>query len=387
VINRRFEDIEKSDIDGLVERQVVEHRTLDYKEALPRDIREFLADVTSFANAGGGDIVFGIEDQRDDQGRATGIPGRIVGLESINTDAEILTLQNTCRDSISPRINGLRFKHVVGFDGGPIIVLRVARSYNSPHMVNQTWRFFTRDSSGKHPMDVTELRSSFVASEALPERIARFRNERLARIVADEVPAGIETASRLVLHIVPASSFAVAASRDLRAVEPQDVPVFGGSYNWRLNFDGLLVFNQPRYYTQLHRNGLIEAVDGAALGYANAMGQHFVDTGWFEARLQQALSKYRDLSRKLELDPAYIVLVALLGVKGFRLGGMGSQLGLDSYAIDREDLIFPDVVVEDADASEEEILAPLFNMLWQAAGVRASYRQDDAGRWRAPESG
>lgn len=42
---------------------------LDYKRDLPGDKdaekKEFLADVTSFANAGGGDIVFGIVEDAD----------------------------------------------------------------------------------------------------------------------------------------------------------------------------------------------------------------------------------------------------------------------------------------------------------------------------------
>lgn len=46
--------------------RVPESRTLEYKRDLPdpkdRDSkREFLGDVTSFANAQGGDIVYGIE--------------------------------------------------------------------------------------------------------------------------------------------------------------------------------------------------------------------------------------------------------------------------------------------------------------------------------------
>lgn len=64
MIAKRLSEIEKSDLDALVTNGVSEGKTLDYKLSLPGpsddDKKEFLADVSSFANAGGGDIVFGI---------------------------------------------------------------------------------------------------------------------------------------------------------------------------------------------------------------------------------------------------------------------------------------------------------------------------------------
>ena len=69
MIPKRFDEITKADIDALVANGVAEGRTLDYKRTLPGgkddEKREFLADVSSFANAAGGDIIFGVE---EDQG-------------------------------------------------------------------------------------------------------------------------------------------------------------------------------------------------------------------------------------------------------------------------------------------------------------------------------
>ena len=58
MIPQRLDDLQKSHIDSLVELKTAERRTLDYKEFLPgpsdEDKREFLYDVSSFANAAGG---------------------------------------------------------------------------------------------------------------------------------------------------------------------------------------------------------------------------------------------------------------------------------------------------------------------------------------------
>ena len=70
--------IAKEDIESLVNAKVGEKRTLDYKQHWPDNSsegkREFLYDVSSFANALGGDLVFGIEDEREAGGKATGLP-------------------------------------------------------------------------------------------------------------------------------------------------------------------------------------------------------------------------------------------------------------------------------------------------------------------------
>jgi predicted HTH transcriptional regulator len=65
--------ISKEDIESLVSAKVSESHTLDYQQQLPDNDtekkREFLYDVSSFANAAGGDMVFGIIDERDGSGK------------------------------------------------------------------------------------------------------------------------------------------------------------------------------------------------------------------------------------------------------------------------------------------------------------------------------
>ena len=78
MINKPFDLIEKADVDALVADEVREGRTVDYKETVPGSAdgekTEFLADVSSFANASGGYIIYGIREKRDGDGKPTGIP-------------------------------------------------------------------------------------------------------------------------------------------------------------------------------------------------------------------------------------------------------------------------------------------------------------------------
>ena len=171
--NKPLESIEKSGLQSLVENQVPEGKTIEYKQALPgnsdSDKREFLADVSSFANAAGGDLIYGVKEK-------SGIPVKVSGLQSIDSDAEILRLQNMIRDGIEPRIPGVSIRSVPLEKSGSAIVIRVPRSWASPHMVTFKGlsRFYSRTSAGKYPLDVHELRAAFALSETTAERIRNF---------------------------------------------------------------------------------------------------------------------------------------------------------------------------------------------------------------------
>lgn len=192
MINKPFEQIEKSDISALISNEVRENRMLDYKEKLPgssdSDKTELLADVSSFANTAGGYILYGLREKRDGESKPTGIPENADGLQSINSGSEILRLESSIRTGIDPRVPGVRTKAIEGFPKGPVLVMWIPKSWSSPHMViyKNHSRFYSRSSNGKYPLDVAEIRSAITLSESLPDRIRRLRDDHIAKIVAGE---------------------------------------------------------------------------------------------------------------------------------------------------------------------------------------------------------
>ncbi|MGH7485201.1 MAG: AlbA family DNA-binding domain-containing protein, partial [bacterium] len=99
----------EADLLSLIAARVMEDRTVEYKEALPggtdSDKREFLADVSSFANSSGGNLYFGIRELE-------GIPVELVGLDLQDADATIQRIENLIRDGIEPRLPPLRIEKV-----------------------------------------------------------------------------------------------------------------------------------------------------------------------------------------------------------------------------------------------------------------------------------
>lgn len=388
MILKPFDNITKDDIDALVADDVREGRTLDYKEKLPgnadKDKKEFLADVSSFANAGGGDMIFGVVEKRDLEGKATGLPQAAPGLAGVNADAEIRRLDNMVRDGIKPRIPGIQIRVVEGFADGPVLVMRTPRSFAAPHMVTfqDHSRFYSRNSGGKYPLDVGEIRTAFAYSETLPERVRRFREERLGRIVAGETPAGAKDSPKVVLHLLPLRSLDPGSQIDLAAVaaHPERLsPMYSSGWDRRYNFDGFLCHNTRdklcHSYVQVFRSGAVEAVDARIL--VNRDGDKLFPAPAVARQLMQAVQNYLAALSAVEVDPPVFVMVSLLGVNGYYITGAYEDT---EEAFDRDALLLPDVLVEELPVDPARLLRPVFDAIWQASGWSRCHHYDD-GNW------
>ncbi|MBI4024011.1 MAG: ATP-binding protein [Verrucomicrobia bacterium] len=395
MINKNFDQIEKADIEALVAHAVGESRMLDYKESLPggvdADKREFLADVSSFANASGGDLIFGIREQRDAANKPTSVPEAVCGLPGVNVDAEKLRLENILRDGLDPRAPGIQIRAINGFEGGPVMLFRIPKSWASPHMVKFSSRFYSRNNAGKYPLDVREIRAAFFLSQDLPERIRRFRDDRLAKIVANETPLPLREKPKVVLQVLPITSFEPAAVVDVKTIRDPLVrlkPIPDCGCDGRFNFDGFITFFQHREspcavaYTQLFRNGAIEAVDTFLLepGFDDKKQIPSVD---FERYLISIIQHYLETERQLELHPPIFVVLTLLGVHGYRMAVAPGRESRIRHPIDRDSLLLPEVIIEDFGVKVATVLRPVFDALWQAAGHRGSPNYDENDNWKA----
>ena len=84
--------------------------------------------MSSLANAGAGDLLFGISENPN------GEPDKISPLPSQQLDAQIKRLDTLIITGIHPRIPGIQTNRVTG-TGGSAVVLRISRSWVEPQRV------------------------------------------------------------------------------------------------------------------------------------------------------------------------------------------------------------------------------------------------------------
>lgn len=389
--HNRIEDVEEDDLRGLVSAGVPEGRLIEYKLKLPggadNDKKEFLADVSSFANASGGDIVYGM---REEQGAAA----ELVGLTNANMDGERLRLEEIVRNGITPRIPGILIKVVTLDASTAALVIRIRRSFAQPHMVTfkGTSRFYSRNSAGKYQLDVAELRTAFQLSGSFAERARNFRAERLSNVVASETPVKLQDPPVAVLHLVPASAFDPGTRIDISSLAGQADRLrpmidYGGFSVPRHNFDGLFSHASSEglasSYGQLFRSGAVEAVL-ADVKNTERENKKMLPLGWLEKHLIDVLPVYLRAQRDVGVEPPVFLMLSLLGVSGYYISTDGSYRlrRYDQSPIDRDALLVPEIALENFEQDASQMLRSAFDAVWNAAGWLRSMSYDDAGIWR-----
>jgi hypothetical protein len=389
VIAKAFQDITKDDIEALVRDQVTEGRSLEYKAALPGNSdgekKEFLADVSSFANAGGGDILYGV-------GEAAGAPTAATGVALADPDAEIRRLENILRDGLDPRVPSVQIKEITGFATGSVLLVRIPKSWTAPHMIKfqNSSRFFTRNNAGKYQMDVVELRSAFLLSESVGERVRRFRDERLSRIISNETPVRLPSGAKMVLHLVPLTS-ATLEIRDAavgRVRLTDKLPPLGASgYSSRYNLDGFLTHSGSRKsandadgYCQLFRTGAVESVYAALVKPSN--NRRFIPSVAYERYVINAASSQLQLLESLQVPLPIVGMLSMLGVAGAELSTHDALNWGEHSPIDRDVLILPDVLIENYQIKVTQTFRPIFDAVWNASGYERSFNYDNDGNWK-----
>jgi len=270
-----------------------------------------------------------------------------------------------------------------------VLIMRIPHSFNAPHMVTYrtSSRFYARTSAGKQPLDVHEIRAAFLASEALPERIRNFRADRLAHILADDTPVPLRQGARIVLHLVPLSAMSGSSELfDLQTLPIQEAkPIYGGVYAHRFNFDGRVAYSlggrgEGEGYVQVFRNGTIEAVDTHFLSYLERGGVHYFPSKAYEPNIVMALDAYLTfITQQVGAEPPIILMLSLINVRGFAMWVDPMNYHIEDATIDRDNLVLPELFLEDVTQDPEAILKPLFETVWQAAGYGQNLNYDNNG--------
>jgi hypothetical protein len=353
--------------------------------------REFLADISSFANSLGGDLIIGMT-------AAKGVP---TGLHPFtgDADAEVLRLEQMARDGLSPRIPNLRIVAVSLARGGFAIVLRIPKSYNPPHRVifRNSGRFWARSSAGKFEPSVEELRHIFVERPLVGDRIRSFRAERAAKIASGDAPVRLLGGGNLILHVIPFRAFDLEAMLPLEEVSryiDRFPPLNRMSANdHRFTLDGLLTasnakgLSEPqRAYVQVFRNGIVEAV---ASSLVRGPGKDMIMLPTIEISVVQNSRLYAHSLQSFGIEPPFAVAVTLTNVRGINLLQRDNERGfmedIPRAVLDRDELHFVETVFEAVPQSHRDCATRLratLDHMANAAGLPASQHFDADGTYK-----
>ena len=261
------------DIENLIEMGVMENDKIEYKsiwkekgdneEVEKKRRSELIKDVCAFANAEGGVIVYGVKESKNET-------PEISDFKINNFDEISRRIIDIIREQTDPPLVGITPCLIRTLDGNGIIVLNILKAMILPHRSKLDQKYYIRTNN-----KVTEMTTAMLSDKILgfnySERVENFIEDRWKKINENKVDLfqqhSLEQGSVICMHLVPIADFRTDYSLVLYDTQIKNclIPMNGGNQgDVKPNRDCLFSEdyknNSPYSYTQLYRNGTIEAV-------------------------------------------------------------------------------------------------------------------------------
>lgn len=415
MLTKPLDEITIADLQQLIDESVQEGKTVEYKEAMyrvdpmtkgerqsdddeqkktkkadrDRQIIEFLKDISSFANTIGGHLIVGMKE-------TNGVPTAICGVEIEDPDQKKRQLDEFLQHWLEPRIASTT-TFIAIEPGKFVFIIHILQSRMAPHRVTyqDCGDFFARSSGRAYRMDTSELRTAFTLSESIFDRIKSFRRDRVRQIMHGEAPIPLPQAAKMILHLVPVESYTASVSLGIHQLERLGVNVLPPgrwSVHSHFNMDGHVLYggghlseSQPLseecVYSQMFRNGTLEVVRNGIVydPQDEKEKRSFLRMQTIEPDLIEAFPRYLQFFKQAGISPPIWCFLTLTDVKGAYIHCQRDHSWFPP--IDRSDLFIPEIVIDDLNVGPDELLRPLFDMIWNSAGRRRSLNFNEQGQF------
>jgi len=406
MITTAWDQIDAATLQALCDAGDEESPTLDFKREAPKKQmddpdNEFAKDVCGFANANGGDLVYGIADDK-------GVAKCLMPLTGEPFDACRRRLTQVIDNHVEPRISGIRFRKVPVDENSYAMVVRVPSSFDGPHRFHVRrreggpahYRFVKRTQSLTDDMDYLQLRDAFGHTATLLEKARAWRVERLALMERGLLMRGLVAGPKLCVHLVPLAGFAHGAAIDIAEVYHRSDINFNGPGGFcpqkQTNLDGLLLMGpgspplgRADRLARLFRNGSMECLGKAfSVGDPREQAEPFIPAVAVTAEIRRVCAQLLEHARALGfVGPAIVGLAGIeCGRHCFRIVNDNSHFPYGNGLADQEQLVLPEQIVESVatDVDVDVVVRPLLDAFWQCFGEVRCDRYDETGKWRPP---
>jgi hypothetical protein len=293
------------------------------------------------------------------------------------------------RTGVAPVIRGVDYHQVDVGGSKKVVIVKIPKSIARPHVVriDNYFRFHGRNSSGTHQLEIEDLRRAFLESDTLATKIRNFIGDRLSAISTNETFAPLIPGAKIVLHLIPDSSFEPGKKYNLgRNISSSFLPSYSsGGYSTRITFDGIMTYwpdlQGVYYYTHMFNNGILERMDAFSLTGSAVSAKKIIPL-IYEEELIRLLNTYLESFKKYQIElPAWVCL-SLTGIKGYVMGTEYFWRGNTVPCIDRDELIVPPIRIESYDLLADEILKLAFDSIWNACGHEKCPGYGKDGKWQ-----
>jgi hypothetical protein len=340
--NKNLEDLKQGDVEGLINRGEEESIILEFKKELGSDSKEIAKDLSSMANAEGGLVIYGVEE--DDNGKAKSIEW----IDSLNFEEKIENIISTTINPIIP------FKIIPVSreeeNTKKVYIILLPKS-NNLHMVikGNDNRYYKRSGKTVRRMEDREIKERIRAvqinSEDLDEVISSIKAE------FQEFGTNLSSIQRINYYVIPdVLNEKIETIDDLKsAANSIRSRVANGSYvnSYRGTIANVMFTDQRKWQrsTILHKNGIIEfrRSHDYATGYgASAEAAHLIELVNYANNFYKKIQYFGGYRIYMEIGNigqywfADDMMANPRGIYNYSLGELQEFIEIDSLLVQNE---------------------------------------------------
>lgn len=321
----------------------------DDKVQREKEKAEFRSDVCAFANADGGFIIIGVDEEN-------GEAQDLVGVEISDLDKYELDIRNVL-GTIQPKTPPVQIHFVSVTPGKYIVVIFVEHDSFFPylHVVDEReYRAFKRNGNGKIRIQYLELKQMFISSQEFSERIKRFIADRIkwyaqygyattsAFVLLDIVPESYLTESKSLFLLERQKKMCLGNVFDGTGAEKSSIPFVDGLRYVDIN---------GNHIGYLNNNGVAEYFLGLEeyFFYNGEKGKHLCVADIWKY-IERVIRGYRSTVPAIFGSQRYYSYVTVYGCKGVV---SEADIGLYVSRIDRDEIISNPTVFYNIESEEE----------------------------------
>lgn len=238
------------------------------------------------------------------------------------------------------------------------------------------------------------IRKAFLASQNPYRRLDTLWRNRVRTVAGglEHLPLGANP--KIFLHLIPVSDAPFSFDRhDPQIIEVlRNIPLLFDHHphHHRINIDGFFNFavanqnnSEIKSYVQVFWDGSVECCDASTLGPHSLNKDRGIQIHlpYIEARLVVGLERTLFILKPFAIPLPLRLYVALVGAR--ECGTIsGREHFPENRTIDRNEIFFEPIMLEDWEANLGQQLRPLFDQLWNTGNFIRSFSYDKSGDWK-----
>lgn len=364
-----------------VENKLSESNILDFKRDPYTDNKDWLKDVTAFANTSGGRIIMGVDE--DESGFAT----EAIGLKIDNLDKEIHKLFSWLREHSEPDVSGsVRIWSEQDNHGRLFLIADIEESSLGPHRLKvqsskANRHVYLRKGRDCVPATMSEIGELFEGSTRTMSKIFEFVRQR-REAIPERSAMGYGIFQYMCIHVCPRQGFGsrrlvdVALSVDTKTFAPENA-------NWSQvlpNPLGAIVQSAERddkSYHQLFYNGCAELLYARIKGKVGEQGdsdhRSVIPGAWLKKYIRENTTQIIRFMRSADSGSQFSVDITFSGVHQTPLYWRAGSWPEGSRSSPLSDVIeIPSVLVRTQDDGScfDVDIDNLMQLIWRAWGEK-----------------